>query len=234
MSQGAIRKLRSFVIRGGRLTAAQQYALETLWPRYGIDYCAEPLDVASLFPTVQPLLVEIGFGNGETLIHLAQNHPDRNFIGIEVHPPGVGRLLNEIARFDLTNIRVIRHDAVEVLEYMLPVSSCDQFYLMFPDPWPKKRHQKRRILQPALIDQIVRCLKPGGSFHLATDWQDYSQQMLQLLSETPVLKNRYGEGRFASEPSERPLTRFEARGRRLGHDVWDLVFDKPKSQSLRV
>lgn len=221
-----MRRLRSFVIRGGRLTAAQQWALDELWPAYGIDFRTEPLALDEIFPAQQPLLIEIGFGNGETLIHLAQKHPDWNFIGIEVHPPGVGRLLNEVARLELTNIKVIRHDAVEVLDHMLPAACCDRFYLMFPDPWPKKRHQKRRILQPDLVEKIARCLKPGGSFHLATDWQDYAEQMLDVLSETDVLQNRYGAGNYAPEPSERPLTRFEARGRRLGHDVWDLVFEK--------
>ncbi len=219
------RAIRSYVLRGGRLTAGQQRAFDQLWPQWGLDYAPAPIDPHRLFGNDHPVFLEIGFGDGEGLAEMARRHPERNYLGVEVHAPGVGHLLLRLEQYACRNVRVIRHDAVEVLRHMLPPASLAGVYLFFPDPWHKKRHHKRRILQPALLDQLARTLCPGGIFHAATDWQDYAKQMLELLdADRARFRNQAGPGEFTPRPDTRPLTKFERRGQRLGHGVWDLVF----------
>ena len=219
------RPIRSFVRREGRLTAGQKRAFETQWRRWGLDFQAEPLALPAVFGNAHPVYLEIGFGNGESLAEMARRHPERNYLGVEVHTPGVGHLLLKLAEFGCTNVRVIRHDAVEVVRRMLPAASLQAVYLFFPDPWQKKRHRKRRILQPSLVDELARVIRPGGHLHAATDWQDYAEQMLEVLSaDTTRFANAAGAGNFAPRPDSRPLTKFERRGQRLGHGVLDLIF----------
>lgn len=219
------RPIRSYVLREGRLTPGQQRAFDTLWPAWGIGYHEQLLDPVDLFGNSHPVYLEIGFGNGESLATMAQRHPERNYIGVEVHRPGVGHLLLKLDEYDCRNVRVIRHDAIEVIANMLPDASLDGVYLFFPDPWHKKRHHKRRILQPTLLAQLARVIRPGGLFHAATDWQDYAEHMMQTLSEEALgFENTVSRGEFVPRPDERPLTRFEQRGQRLGHGVWDLIF----------
>lgn len=224
-SQRPHRPVRSFVLRGGRLTAGQQRAFETLWPRWGIEPQKTPLELAAVFGNDNPVYLEIGFGNGASLVQMASDHPERNYLGVEVHRPGVGHLLLQLEAAGCRNVRVIRQDALEVLEHMLPADALAGVYLFFPDPWHKKRHHKRRILQPALLDHLARVIRPGGVFHAATDWQDYADHMLAVLSaDARRFENLAGPGRFAPRPPDRPLTKFEQRGQRLGHGVWDLLF----------
>ena len=221
------RAIRSYVLRGGRLTAGQQRAFEEHWPTWGLDYQAIPLDLRQVFGNDHPVFLEIGFGNGDSLAEMARLHPERNYLGVEVHAPGVGHLLLRVNEYECQNVRVIKHDAVEVLQHMLAADSLDGVYLFFPDPWHKKRHHKRRILQPKLLDQLARVVRPGGTFHAATDWQDYAEQMLALLdADRSRFRNQAGPGRFTPRPGDRPLTKFERRGQRLGHGVWDLVFTR--------
>lgn len=220
------RPIRSYVLRQGRLTPGQHNAFERLWPLWGIDYIdGQYLDPRNLFENDHPLVVEIGFGNGESLAHYAQHHPHINYVGIEVHRPGVGHLLLKIEELGLTNVRLIHHDAAEVLQAM-PDDSLAGVMLFFPDPWHKKKHRKRRILQPAFMQQMARLICKGGLFHAATDWEDYASQMMQVLSQLDPFENTAGIGSYCERPEERPLTKFEERGRRLGHGVWDLVFRK--------
>ena len=214
------------MLRQGRLTAAQERAFLELWPHYGVDWVpGTTLDLAALFGNARPVVLEIGFGNGDSLAAMAAADPTRNWLGVEVHGPGVGHLLLEIARRALTNLRLIRHDAVELLTLGLPPGSLERVQLFFPDPWPKQRHHKRRILTPVFLDLLARALVPGGTFHAATDWEHYAMQMLEIL-EAPgsPFANTAGPGCFAVRPESRPLTRFEQRGERLGHQVRDLVF----------
>jgi tRNA (guanine-N7-)-methyltransferase len=220
------RPIRSFVLRQGRLTAAQERAFRELWPAYGVDWApGSLLEPASLFGNDHPVYLEIGFGNGDTLATLAERHPEHNFLGVEVHGPGVGHLLLEIERRGLGNVRLLRQDAMELLEEGLPAAGLAGVYLFFPDPWPKKRHHKRRILTPEFVRLLARVLRPGGLFHAATDWEPYARQMLAVLSAADaVLENLAGPGAFAPRPDDRPLTRFERRGQRLGHGVRDLLF----------
>lgn len=218
------RSIRSFVTRAGRITAAQQRALETLWPRYGVEYREAPLAFGALFGRDAPRTLEIGFGNGENLAALARAHPERDFLGIEVHRPGAGRLLLTLEQQQLTNVRVICHDAVEVLERQIAPASLAEILILFPDPWPKKRHHKRRLVQPPFVALIERALCPGGVLRLATDWQPYALGMLAVLGAAPKLRNLAGDGGFVPRPAERIPTRFELRGTRLGHEVWDLAF----------
>ncbi len=219
------RQIRSYVLREGRLTAGQRRAFDSLWPRWGIEFQDAALDLPTLFGNDQPVFVEIGFGNGDSLAEMARRHPERNYIGIEVHRPGVGHLLLSIAEAGCDNVRVIRHDAVEVLDRMLPEASLQGVYLLFPDPWHKKRHHKRRILQPALVEHLAQLIRPGGFVHAATDWQDYAEQMMAAFSNADTqFVNQAGAGHFVPRPDDRPLTKFEQRGQRLGHRVWDLVF----------
>ncbi|MCB1923967.1 MAG: tRNA (guanosine(46)-N7)-methyltransferase TrmB [Gammaproteobacteria bacterium] len=220
------RQIRSYVLREGRLTPGQQRAFDLFWPRWGVEYGATSIDPAALYGNPQPLFVEIGFGNGESLAEMARRNPERNYLGIEVHRPGVGQLLRMLDEYGCENVRVMRHDAVEVLNGMLPPASVQGIYLFFPDPWHKKRHHKRRILSAAFVAELARVIKPGGFFHAATDWQDYAEQMMDVLSTTPAFVNRVGNRRYSERPDDRPLTKFERRGQRLGHGVWDLVFDR--------
>jgi len=222
------RPIRSFVLREGRLTPAQARAFRELWSRFGIDWHpGEVLDLPALFGNPNPIYLEIGFGNGETLAELASHHPQRNYLGIEVHRPGVGHLLLEIEKRGLGNLRVCRRDAVEVLEQGLQPGGLDGVYLLFPDPWPKTRHRKRRILKPEFVRLLARAIRPGGSFHAATDWEQYADQMLAVLTDADDLfGNAAGRGRFAPRPQERPPTKFERRGTRLGHAVRELIFHR--------
>ena len=220
------RPIRSYVLRQGRLTAAQERAFSELWPRYGVDWVPEgALDLPALFGNPNPVVLEIGFGNGDSLAAMAQAQPERNWLGVEVHGPGVGHLLLEIERLGLSNLRLVRHDAVELLSRGIAPGACERVQLFFPDPWPKKRHHKRRILSPHFVALLARVIPAGGIFHAATDWEPYAEQMLAVL-ESPggPFENTAGPGRFAERPPERPLTRFEQRGERLGHRVRDLVF----------
>lgn len=218
------RHVRSFVVRAGRLTQAQSRALDELWPRFGMEYSPKPLDSNDVFGRQAPLLLEIGFGAGEALLAFAQQHPDIDCIGIEVHPPGIGHLLLGVEHAGLSNVRVIAHDAVEVLERMIAPESIDAIHVFFPDPWPKKRHHKRRLIQPAFVALLTRVLKRNGDLRLATDWEHYAMQMRAVLEACPALHNVYGATNFAPRAVERPLTRFERRGQRLGHQVWDLHY----------
>ncbi|MCB1856704.1 MAG: tRNA (guanosine(46)-N7)-methyltransferase TrmB [Gammaproteobacteria bacterium] len=218
------RPIRSFVIREGRLTRGQQRAFEQLWPHYGIDFADTPLDLEACFGDTRPVYVEIGFGDGESLVEMAAAHPENNYLGIEVHRPGVGHLLLQIEKRGLANLRVIRHDAVEVMAHTLVDASLQGVFLFFPDPWHKRRHQKRRILQPTMVEELARLIRPGGLFHAATDWQDYAAQMMAALSPSAAFENCVGPGQYSPRPDFRPVTKFERRGQKLGHGVWDLLF----------
>ena len=220
---GHARRIRSFVRREGRLTAGQQRALDELLPRYGVDGDG-PIDFARLFGRRAPLTLEIGFGNGASLATMAAAAPEQDFVGIEVHRPGVGQLLAELERRGLGNVRVLCDDAVDILRQRIAPASLDRVLLFFPDPWPKRRHHKRRIVQPAFVELVASRLRPGGLFHLATDWQPYAAHMLRVLDACPAFENTAGRGRCAGRPADRPPTRFEQRGRRLGHGVHDLLY----------
>ena len=219
------RAVRSFVARAGRMTTAQERAWRELWPRYGIADDGGPIDFEAFFGRDAPRTLEIGFGNGDALVALAAEHPGEDFLGIEVHRPGVGHLLLRAEALGLTNLRVASRDAVEVLGARVADGTLDNVLLYFPDPWPKKRHHKRRIVQPAFVELVTRKLKTGGRFRLATDWQPYAANRLEGLSASTALENEHGDG-YAPRPASRPLTRFERRGQRLGHEVWDLSFRK--------
>ena len=216
------RHIRSFVLRQGRVTPAQQRACDTLLPQFGIPYAAQPLDFARVFGRVAPRILEIGFGMGESTAAIALAHPENDYLALEVHTPGVGNLLKLIEAQRISNIRIIRHDAVEVSRDMLVAATLDGVHIFFPDPWHKTRHNKRRLIQAPFIAQLVKKLKPGGYIHVATDWEDYAGQVLAVLSEQPLLENTAKD--YALRPAYRPLTKFEKRGIRLGHGVWDLVF----------
>ncbi len=220
------RPIRSYVLRQGRLTRGQQRAFEQCWPRFGLEWQPEPLDLPTLFGNHNPVYLEIGFGNGESLAEMARKHPDRNYIGIEVHAPGVGHLLMRLDELELSNVRVFRHDAIEVLRDCIPDDALTGVYLFFPDPWHKKRHHKRRIVQPDFLTLLARKLRPSGLFHAATDWEDYAQHMRSVLNEHPAFRNTAEQGDFVPRPNYRPLTKFERRGQRLGHGVWDLIFEQ--------
>lgn len=206
------------------MTKAQQRALEEAFPRYGFTLADGRLDLDALFGRSGPVTLEIGFGNGDALLAMAEAAPEGNFLGIEVHRPGVGHLLQEMVRRSLDNIRVSRDDAVEVLARQIPEASLDRVCLFFPDPWPKKRHHKRRIVQPDFVQLVRRRLKEGGEFHLATDWEDYAWHMREVLDAAEGFENVAGAAGFLPRPDSRPRTRFEARGERLGHGVWDLLY----------
>src|SRR5690606_17280097 len=218
------RGVRSYVIRAGRATAAQQRALDQLWPRYGIPFENKVLDFAAVFGRSAPVMLESGFGAGEALLSYAQNHPDVDCVGIEVHPPGVGRLLLGLDKMQLSNVRVIMHDPVEVPERQIAPASISMIHISCPDPWPKKRHHKRRLIQPPFVALLARALRSGGLLRLATDWEHYAHQMREVIDASPEFENRAGAAGFVPRPAERPLTRFEQRGQRLGHAVWDLEY----------
>jgi len=220
------RAVRSFVVRAGRMTAAQERAWTELWPRYGIETGNALLDLRAIFGRDAPVTLEIGFGNGESLIALAAAHPERDFLGLEVHRPGVGHLMLRAEELGLTNVRAVCRDAVEVLQQCMAPGSLDEVLLYFPDPWPKKRHHKRRIVQPEFVALVASRLREGGTFRMATDWQPYSVHMLEVASGCARLRNASPDGGFVPRPDSRPLTRFERRGQRLGHGVWDLAFTR--------
>ncbi len=217
--------IRSYVLRQGRVSNAQRRAHDTLLPRYGIPYAGAPLDLDTVFARQAPRILEIGCGMGETTVAIAAAHPQHDYIGIEVHTPGVGSLLKQIDELNLHNVRVIQHDAVAVLETMIAPASLDGLHIYFPDPWPKKRQQKRRLIQPAFVALAASRLKPGAYLHAATDWQEYAEQILAVLSAEPALANTATD--YAERPAWRPQTKFETRGLKLGHGVWDIVFRKP-------
>jgi tRNA (guanine-N7-)-methyltransferase len=217
-------RIKSFVTRAGRLSTAQARALEELGPQFCIPYAKAPLAFEQAFGRSAPTILEIGFGMGETTAKIAAGMPDRNFIGVEVHTPGVGSLLKLIGEQGLGNLRLIQHDAFEVITHMIGPASLAGVHVFFPDPWHKARHNKRRLIQPALVDLLASRIAPGGYLHCATDWQEYAEQMLEVLSAEPALKNT-AEG-YAPRPDYRPVTKFENRGLKLGHGVWDLVFVK--------
>lgn len=216
------RRIRSYVLRQGRVSNAQQRSLDTLLPRFGIPYAAEPLDLAAAFGRAAPKFLEIGFGMGETTAAIAQANPQNDYLAIEVHSPGVGSLLKQIGEMNLANVRIIQHDAVEVLQHMIADQALDGAHIFFPDPWHKARHKKRRLIQPPLVAVLAQKLKTGGYIHAATDWQDYAEQILAVLGAEPLLQNTARD--YAPRPDYRPLTKFEQRGLRLGHGVWDMVF----------
>jgi tRNA (guanine-N7-)-methyltransferase len=216
------RPIRSYVLRAGRMGTGQTRALQELGPRYVLPFSASPFDAKKAFGRDAPLSVEIGFGMGQATAEIAAARPEVNFLGIEVHEPGVGALLKRIGEMGLSNLRIVQHDAVPVLEHMIAPASLAGVCVFFPDPWHKKRHHKRRLIQPPFVRLLASRLAPGGVLHCATDWQPYAEQMLEVLSAEPLLANT-AEG-FASKPEYRPLTKFEARGVKLGHGVWDLVF----------
>jgi tRNA (guanine-N7-)-methyltransferase len=220
------RTIRSYVLRAGRITAAQQRALAELWPRYGIDYVSGALDLQQVFGRDAPRTLEIGFGNGEHLLERAISAPERDFIGIEVHRPGIGHLLLAAAKAGVLNLRVIGHDAVDVLQWQIPAASLDELQLLFPDPWPKERHHKRRIVQTAFAALVASRLKKGGRWHLATDWEPYALHMLQILEACAALRNCAPEGGYTDAVMARSATRFERRGERLGHRVRQLLYER--------
>ena len=220
----ATRTIRSYVLRGGRMGTGQQRALAELGPRFVLPFEPRPLDFAATFGRSAPVLLEIGFGMGDATAQVAAAAPERDLIGVEVHEAGVGALLRHVGERELGNVRIVRHDAVEVLREMVPPGSLAGVHVWFPDPWHKKRHHKRRLIQPPFVELVASRLAPGGYLHCATDWQPYAEQMLEVLSACPALHNS-ADG-YAPKPAWRPLTKFEARGLRLGHGVWDLLFTR--------
>ena len=217
------RNIRSFILRQGRLTQGQQFALDNFWDKYCLD-ASEALDAHNIFGRNEPLCVEIGFGNGECLAKLAAENPDKDYIGIEVHRPGVGHLIIQLEQQGLQNVRIFCHDAIEVLTNNLADNSLSAVHLFFPDPWHKRKHHKRRIVQASFLNLLANKLKPDGYFHAATDWENYAQSMLELLSEDERFTNTSLDNTYCERPTYRPLTKFEQRGLRLGHGVWDLIF----------
>ncbi|MGR8998051.1 MAG: tRNA (guanosine(46)-N7)-methyltransferase TrmB [Gammaproteobacteria bacterium] len=218
-------RIRSFIRRQGRVTPGQQLALDNYW----LKYCLDPkvdYDFSKVFGRDAPLVVEIGFGNGESLAKMAAANPDTDYIGIEVHRPGVGHLMMLLDQQGLNNVRIYSHDAIEIIEHKIADNSLAGLHLFFPDPWPKKKHHKRRIVRPDFVKLLARKLKAGGYFHAATDWQNYAEAMLAMLSAGPGIKNTSPTGDYCERPKYRPLTKFEQRGIRLGHGVWDLIFRK--------
>jgi tRNA (guanine-N7-)-methyltransferase len=220
------RAIRSFVLRAGRTGPGQQRALDELGPRFVLPFQTTPLDLQASFGRRAPVVLEIGFGMGDASAMFAAAHPERDLLGVEVHTPGVGALLKRIGEMGLSNVRIVQHDAVEVLAHMIPPASLAALHVWFPDPWHKARHHKRRLIQPPFVDLLISRLAPGGYLHCATDWQPYAEQMLQVLSAAAGLANSAADGGYAPRPGWRPGTKFEARGQRLGHGVWDLVFTR--------
>lgn len=220
------RRIKSFVLRQGRLSKAQQNAIDSMWPKYGLELADSLLDLKELFGRNADTILEIGFGMGTSLAEMAEANPQQNYIGIEVHRPGVGALLKLIEQKELTNIRVFNEDAIEVLSQMIPKNSLSAVYLFFPDPWHKTKHKKRRILQLPFAKTIAEYLHQDGQFHMATDWQDYAKHMMKTMSLAEDYTNLSGQGEYTPRPEYRPLTKFENRGHNLGHGVWDLIFVK--------
>lgn len=217
--------IRSYVLRQGRVSPAQQRAVKELLPRFGISYANRKLNLDQVFDRHAPKILEIGFGMGDSTAAIAQVHPEIDYIALEVHTPGVGNLLKLIESQQISNIRIMQHDAVEVLRDMIADEILDGVHIFFPDPWHKARHNKRRLIQSPFIVKLLQKIKPGGYIHVATDWEDYAQQILEVLSNEPLLENTAAD--YAPRPSYRPLTKFEQRGLKLGHGVWDIVFRRP-------
>lgn len=220
------RRIRSFVLRTGRLSKHQKEAMENHWEHYGLDYQDQAFDFHKIYSNDNPVVLEIGFGMGKSLVQMAQENPQLNYLGIEVHTPGVGACIADAQKSDLKNLRVICHDAVEVLENAISDSSLTGLQLFFPDPWHKAKHHKRRIVQPNFLALILPKIHKGGFVHMATDWQNYAEHMLEVLTDNPLLENQSSTGDYIERPISRPLTKFEQRGHRLGHGVWDLFFIK--------
>jgi tRNA (guanine-N7-)-methyltransferase len=225
------RPIRSYVLRAGRTGPGQQRALTELGPRFVLPFQAAPLDFGAVFGRSAPVVLEIGFGMGDATAQFAAAQPGHDVLGVEVHTPGVGALLKRIGEAGLGNVRIVQHDAVEVLQQMIAPASLAAVHVWFPDPWHKARHHKRRLIQPPFVDLLVSRLAPGGCLHCATDWQPYAEQMLEVLSASAGLANSAEGGGYAPKPPWRPRTKFEARGQRLGHGVWDLVFTRPTPPS---
>jgi len=226
LAPDALRRIRSFVLREGRMTPAQQRAFDQHWTTYGLDYAAAPRDFSAIFGRVAPTVLEIGFGNGEALAWASENDQARDFIGVEVHGPGVGRLMNALAARDARNVRLYRHDAVEVLEHEIAPGTLSEVRIWFPDPWHKKRHHKRRIIQPAFVQLLASRMAEHGLLHLATDWEPYAEHMREVLEAAPGWRNAVAPGAFAEQPAWRIETHFERRGLKLGHGVRDLLYRK--------
>lgn len=220
-----LRTIKSYVVRGGRLTQSQQNAMEALWPSFGLERHNGLINAQDIFGNDHPLVFEIGFGMGESLAQMAQASPDQNFIGVDVHPPGIGTLLRKVDELGLTNVRVFQDDANLVLANCIADNSLDKVQIYFPDPWHKKRHHKRRLIQEAFIHSLLPKLKSNALLHLATDWENYAEQMMEALESIEALENINGKGQY-SGPDERPSTKFQRRGEKLGHGVWDLLFKK--------
>ncbi len=219
-------RIRSFVRRLGRMTLAQKKALIDLWPQYGLDYTGELLNFKNIFHNDHPIILEIGFGNGASLAELAVMHPENNYLGIEVHLPGVGHLLSLIEQQQIHNIRIFQHDAIDIIKHSIPDNALDGINIYFPDPWPKARHHKRRLIQSEFINLITTKLKVAGKLHLATDWENYAEQMMNVMSARDDFINLAGHGHFIENKALRPHTKFEKRGLKLGHGVWDLMLVK--------
>ncbi|WP_421868095.1 tRNA (guanosine(46)-N7)-methyltransferase TrmB [Motiliproteus sp.] len=224
--QKHMRSIRTFVMRAGRMTPAQQKALDEQWPTLGLELADGLIDYAKVFEREAPTVLEIGFGMGDSLLAMAEAAPEINFIGIEVHKPGVGRLLNNVAKAGLKNLKVYNDDALLVLKDCIADGSLDGIQLFFPDPWHKKKHHKRRMVQPEIAQTFRAKLKLGGKFHMATDWENYAEHMMEVMSAAEGYRNAAGEGEYSPQPESRPDTKFQRRGERLGHGVWDLVFER--------
>ena len=219
------KSIRSYVLRSGRMTEGQQRALEQHWPNFRLSLFDGSVDSwAVVFGREAPVVLEIGFGMGDSLLVMAENEPDKNFVGIEVYPPGAGRLVNCAAELGLSNLRVYLADAMDVLDDCIPNGSLDRVQLYFPDPWHKKKHHKRRIVNPSFVDKVGVKLTMGGHFHMATDWQPYAEYMLEVVGEVKGFVNVAGDSEYSARPDYRPITKFEKRGQRLGHGVWDLLY----------
>ena len=223
------RKIRSYVRREGRFTPSQRLAFESLWPVYGIDKTTEQWNFEKLFGRQSDVFLELGFGDGRVLKTLAARHPENDYLGIEVHRPGVGRVMRELNEEGLMNVKLAAEDGMDVLQQNIAADSLAGLLIFFPDPWHKKKHHKRRMIQPEFSHMAATRIKPGGILHLATDWEDYAAQMMKVLSAEPLLENIHLENTFVERPESRPLTKYEQRGLRLGHGVWDLVFRRIKT-----
>lgn len=220
------RTIRSFVVRGGRMTEGQQRDYDTNWQVYGLKLSGGRIDYANVFGRSSDVVVEVGFGMGASLAEMAKQAPEKDFIGIEVHPPGVAKLMMLAKEQNITNLRVYCDDAIEVITSCLPKDAASAFQLFFPDPWHKKKHNKRRIVQPVFAQQVASVLKEGGQFHMATDWEPYAEHMMEVMESQPNFTNAAGTGSYYPRPEWRPLTKFERRGEKLGHGVWDLIYAK--------
>ena len=224
----SLRKIKSFVRRSGRLSKSQATALHELWPNYGVNLPDNQLNFEELFMNSNDVTLEVGFGNGDSLLEIATQEPQQNFLGIEVYEAGVGRLINEANKRQLSNLKIIKEDGVEVLQKHIADDSLSKFQLFFPDPWHKKRHHKRRIIQMSFLDILAKKLKNGGIVHIATDWKDYAEHIMETLESHQYFKNTIGDHIYSPRPKHRPLTKFENRGQKLGHGVWDIIFTNSK------